>query len=386
MKIVIVGMGYVGLSNALLLSQMNDVIGIDTDFDKIQKLKNKQSPLEDDLIKDYLKHKSKNLTFDTDLKSSLIDADLVIVSTPTDYDPLKNYYNVDSVISVINIVKKFNIPILIKSTIPIGFVSDSKAKLNYDQIYFSPEFLREGRALYDNLYPSRIIVGDKSEFGKKISELFKSAALKKDCQIILTNPDEAEAIKLFANNYLAMRISFFNELDSYTLNNNLSAKDIINGICSDPRIGDSYNNPSFGYGGYCLPKDTKQLLATFVNTPQNLFTAIVESNETRKNFLVSLIMKLKPKAVGIYRLVMKHGSDNFRSSSIQDIIYKLKSKNINIFIFEPTLESDFFGEFPVVKSLAELNKMTDLILANRGNPELDMFSSKVYTRDIFNEN
>jgi len=386
MKIVIVGMGYVGLSNALLLSQVNDVIGIDTDFDKIQKLKNKQSPVEDDLIKDYLQHKSKNLTFDTDLINSLIDVDLVIVSTPTDYDPQKNYFNVDSVIAVINMVKKFNIPILIKSTIPIGFVSDSKRKLNYDQIYFSPEFLREGRALYDNLYPSRIIVGDKSDFGKKISALFKSAALKKDCQIILTNPDEAEAIKLFANNYLAMRISFFNELDSYALNNNLLAEDIINGICSDPRIGDSYNNPSFGYGGYCLPKDTRQLLANFGSTPQNLFNAIVESNETRKNFLVSSIMKLNPKAVGIYRLVMKHGSDNFRSSSIQDIFYKLKSKNVNIFIYEPTLVSDFFDEFPVVSSLAELNEMTDLILANRWDPELDKFSRKVYTRDIFNEN
>ena len=385
-KIVVVGAGYVGLSLALLLSQKHKVVIHDIDINKIQALEEKKSPIIDNLINKFLKH-VKNFKTSLTSKNLYKAKDFIIVATPTNYDEHTGEFNTKSVESVIRDVIKQNknTTIIIKSTVPVGFTEKIKKKLKYEKIFFSPEFLREGTALYDNLHPSRIIIGTKAKHGKVFAEMLADCAKKNKSSIpiIFTESSEAEAIKLFSNTYLAMRVAYFNELDSYCENNELSTREIIEGVCLDSRIGNNYNNPSFGYGGYCLPKDTKQLLKNYENVPNKIIKAIVESNTTRKDFIADSIISKKPKTVGIFRLVMKEGSDNFRSSAIQGIMKRIKAKGINVVIYEPTIQDKLFFNSPLIADLKTFKKTSDIIIANRMSALLDDCSSKVYTRDLF---
>lgn len=388
MKIAVAGTGYVGLSIATLLSQNNEVVALDIIPKKVEMINKGISPIKDEYIEDYLKNKNLNLRATLDYKDAFKDAEFIVISTPTNYDDEKNFFDTSSVEDIIQKVISMNIEttMVVKSTIPVGFIEEMKKKYNIDNIMFSPEFLREGRALYDNLYPSRIIVGEKSQRAEKFAELLKEAAIKKDIPMKFMHSTEAEAVKLFANTYLALRVSYFNELDTYAELKGLNTKDIIDGVCLDPRIGDYYNNPSFGYGGYCLPKDTKQLLANYDKVPQNLIEAIVKSNDTRKDHITKMILEKKPENVGIYRLTMKINSDNFRASAIQGIIKRLKANNINVIIHEPTLKAKEFNECHVVNDFDEFVNKSDIILCNRIDDKIKKHSDKIYTRDLFNEN
>ncbi|MGO3127396.1 MAG: nucleotide sugar dehydrogenase [Luteimonas sp.] len=385
MKIAIVGIGYVGISNAILLAQHNSVTAVDIDVKKVDLINQRRSPIQDEEVERYLQSAELDLIAVTDGTSAFREADLVIVATPTDYDEKSNCFNTSSVESVIQQVleAKPDALILVKSTVPVGFTHRIQDLLGSKNILFSPEFLREGRALYDNLHPSRIIIGEISERGKSLAELFQQGAKRKDAPVLLTSATEAEAIKLFANTYLAMRVAYFNELDSYSQAHDLDTRAIIEGVGLDPRIGNHYNNPSFGYGGYCLPKDTRQLLANYEEVPQNLIQAIVQSNSTRKDYIADEIIRRKPRTVGIYRLIMKAGSDSFRTSSIQGVMNRLKASGIKIVIYEPVIEEDVFLDSPVIRDLDQFKAISDVIAANRFTRELIGSERKVYTRDLF---
>ena len=385
MKIAVAGTGYVGLSLATLLSVKNEVIALDVIEEKVNKINERISPIADEYIEKYFKEKKLNLKATLDYMEAFKNAEYIIISTPTNYDPEKDYFDTSSVEDIIMKVKKMNIDttMVVKSTVPVGFVDNMKEKYGIDNIFFSPEFLREGKALYDNLYPSRIIVGEKSDRAKMFANLLKESCLKEDVSIKYMNSKEAEAVKLFANTYLALRVAYFNELDTYAEVKGLNTKDIIDGVCLDPRIGDFYNNPSFGFGGYCLPKDTKQLKANYKDVPENIISAIVEANRTRKDHIANMIISKKPKVVGVYRLTMKAGSDNFRASAIQGVMKRIKAKGIEVVVYEPTLKEDNFFNSRVINDLSEFKKISDVIIVNRLDDNIKDVKEKIYTRDLF---